>query len=361
VRDYDAVAAERKTVYGKGFVCNTRAAPCFVIDTPTGQRTTITGLSFKVKEALFAPLIVARSGRMTATYNLFQGSTIDTGTARQGPAIMAENESSRIESNTFIGGDEAIRVYPYMAMRTGEFSSAFNVGLNVISKSNGPGIILDGTYRFGARPEVKVYVYGNLIYGSYAGVSSDEVQAYLFRNILDGNDTHVDVSGGELLVEQNIMRQGNTAIVSYDKSLVYIDSNLFENNAIVTSDILKLFESGSSYPSNNLCRGQNIGSFYPDDLKFKKVLQNGGWSEVRIGKRWGRNSSKIEKEFAEDQKSNVTSHVLFSRPFYLNTADQYKNCFDLSKVVALNPSQLDKQSHKRYLRGESDSIFDGGR
>ncbi|TNE41011.1 MAG: hypothetical protein EP347_02840 [Alphaproteobacteria bacterium] len=353
--DPSALVGQRETVFRDSFLCNTRAAPCFLIDTPDGQRTTITGLKFRVKEALFAPLIQARSGYLTASHNFFSGSTIDTGTARQGPALMAENQSATIIGNTFLRTETAIKVYPYMAMRSGEFEDAFKIGRNVIDGSYA-AIELDGTYRFGPRPEVKVYVYGNLAFANSVAIMSRDVRAFHFRNILQDNGTHMDMTGGESLVEQNIFRYGGTGIFTGRQGPVYLESNLFEGLGAGISNVLDFFESGSPYPINNICRNQDLASQYQEDLTVKKILKTGGWSEVPLGKRWGR-KHRIEKEFAAAQQANVQSHILFARPFELNPADGYKNCFDYSSVIALDSGQLDKFEAKAHLRPSRENDF----
>lgn len=356
-RNYQDLIDDREKVFGHGFVCNTKAAPCFLIDTPNGQRTRISGLKFSVKEALFAPLIQARNGRLTAEYNYFKGATIDTGTARQGPALMVENESSTIEGNTFVGQDAALSIYPYMALRSREFKSAFRIGLNVFASSR-TGIHLDGTYRFGPRPEVKVYVFGNLAIDNGVALSSRDVRAFHYGNIFDDNSAHMVLEGGESLVEQNIFRISEVAIDALGPSPIYLESNLFEDNERVAPGILAMFEGGSSFPINNICRNQSVESWYEEDLTRRRVLQGSSWSEVPLGKRRGR-KTRIKKEFANDQAHNVQSHILFSRPFSLNPGDNYKSCFDLSKIIALDSGQLGNRESKALLRPQSGSFFSG--
>ncbi len=386
--DFEKTTNHRESLYKVGFDCRAKDKPCFLIDVPDGRAARLTGLSFRSSDEMYAPLILARGGALVLQKNLIVGNDL-VRWAQPVSLLVIQTASADIRYNTIIGGDNGIELYPYLAAPSSLFSSAFEIGQNVIGWQAEDGISIIGGFSKYQRlkSEVKVYVYGNRIGRASNGIATRDVRGVVYRNVFSENGSHIGLADSELLISQNIMRGSYGPAISVSRaSESYIDSNLFEANMVDEegevsfSHIIEggdgpfsLLGGGSPYPSNNLCRNQPLATFGFSGKKkrwfeFHAELETIGedgeepyWNE---NVKTNRKVRKLAKANLEALVSTwVRAHVLFGRPFNLHPSDGYTMCYDYSDTFYMystdtRVSKREAADTRVSKRRTADNFFD---
>lgn len=342
----------RKTGYGPAFMCQTNAAPCFLIDLPfalnalQGRYVTFIGLRFTAGEGQYAELIQARSGGLILKDNLFEGMRTTVGTDQgdvpdsnyRGPSlVLLQNERAKIEGNTFVGGYSGLSLYPYLAAPSPSFSNAFEISRNILLEQAFIGLDLNGTYRnaiYESRndwPAVAVDIFGNAVASSaVTGLTVTAVRGSISQNLFVDNWTHIVLSGGEVSINRNILRGAEgSAIDAGNGDKAFINANLFEANAKVITGMASLAGERSPMPNNNICKDQDLDSFIPWDSSPINRRSCGSRKECRA---WKALKQSIEASDAATKGKAVDSHILFGRIFYLPAEDEYDRCFNYEAI-----------------------------
>lgn len=439
----DAIFKHVVDAYPFSLSCDAAAAPCITVNIPSDKTTTITDFHIWTKSPLVAPLVESRSGGLVLDNNYIEGTVQRDANARflgyaQSSAVLVHGSHAVLKNNLIVYANIGVLLLPTQISD----KSYYVLQNNTVAEMGLLAIQLDGSSFVNRNgPMVSVKLHKNtinrgvldLVPGSehlyeyeyeyeYEDdedpVDEDEnqgpdrppvpqaaIQLTKADMILTGNSfgqsdlAHLIVIDGRAWIDQNIFRDGDTAIFNGGSSEIHVNRNLFESNKNIVTDMGQALAFGSPFPSGNICRNQPFSSFYsgpPQVTGYVDTAQRGfefvSSSEKKVSrsavqrarkrepKLWDaydnyqnfaaasedkpkfsepadekkKKSRKPEamwsvfKNFFYKQSEPVVAHVLFDRSD-ISQEDDYRSCFDYSTLYKIGEPPID----------EADDIFLG--